>query len=327
MLEVHFNQRSIVTKILVTTSSGGHLTLARAIAEDFKRDKIILVSSEKTKDINYVLPPIRKVHHSYLINPINLIINLFKSIYILIKEKPTLIINTGTSLGFSICFAGKLIGKKIIAVEPNDRLVPSKGIKLISWFADEIWLPQKELKKYYKKGKVIGLKFPKELYETKPSDLKKLGLSEKRKTIIVTTGSWGSQKIIDTIIELVNSNKLNNVNLIINTGKYIDPQGVIKKIKNKKNKYYIKVYIDNIYPIIKVSDLVITRAGLTPYEVLVLKRKMIMIPMEKSIDDHQMKTAVKFKKENLAEVILEKDLNMNILFDKINSMIQYNYKV
>ena len=164
--------------------------------------------------------------------------NFLGSIKILKKENPDLIINTGTALGFFISLLGKLSGKEIVGVEPNDRLLPSKGIKIVSWFADEIWLPQKELKIFYKKGKVVGFKFPKRMYKARKYDLKKIGLNPNKKTLLVTTGTWGSREILDCVVRLINLQKLEKYNIIINTGK-ISPAEVKKRITNKKQKAYI----------------------------------------------------------------------------------------
>ncbi|MCM3652934.1 UDP-N-acetylglucosamine transferase subunit ALG14 [Metabacillus litoralis] len=87
----------------------------------------------------------------------NVITNLFKSLYILIKENPKVIISTGAGAVFPICLFGKLTGKKIVYVESFAKVnSPSLTGKLVYKFADEFYIQWESLQEFYPKAKYRG---------------------------------------------------------------------------------------------------------------------------------------------------------------------------
>jgi UDP-N-acetylglucosamine:LPS N-acetylglucosamine transferase len=83
-----------------------------------------------------------------------------KAFFVFFREKPDIIISTGALMAVPVCFAGKLMKKKIIYIESIAR-VKSASVagKLIYHFADLFIVQWENLKKVYPRavcgGKII----------------------------------------------------------------------------------------------------------------------------------------------------------------------------
>lgn len=148
-------------KIALVSSTGGHLNeLKRLIpAVDGYKFFIITEQSEMSHDLKgkweiyYLNQQERK--NIYFLK--NILFNSIKSLYILLKENPKVIITTGAGVAFPICFLGKLCGKKIVYVESFAKInSPSLTGKLVYHFADEFYIQWESLKRFYPKAKYKG---------------------------------------------------------------------------------------------------------------------------------------------------------------------------
>lgn len=69
------------------------------------------------------------------------------------------------------------------------------------------------------------------------------------------------------------------------------------------------------------ADVVVSRAGaITVSEIAALGKPSILIPSPNVVRNHQEQNA-RFENKNAAELILEKDLTSDALYDKIMSMV------
>jgi beta-1,4-N-acetylglucosaminyltransferase len=144
-------------KICLVSSSGGHLKEMLQLKRFYSKQDYYFVtlarmdgkSLAKNEKTYFVKCPAR--------NPIKFIINIFQSLKILLKEKPTIIISTGADTALATCYLGKLLGKKIIYIESFCRPTkPSITGKMVYPIADLFIYQWKELAKYYPKGKFGG---------------------------------------------------------------------------------------------------------------------------------------------------------------------------
>lgn len=70
------------------------------------------------------------------------------------------------------------------------------------------------------------------------------------------------------------------------------------------------------------ADVVVSRAGaITVSEIAALGKPSILIPSPNVVRNHQEQNAREFENKNAAELILEKDLTSDALYDKIMSMV------
>ncbi|WP_285872054.1 PssD/Cps14F family polysaccharide biosynthesis glycosyltransferase [Metabacillus litoralis] len=148
-------------KVCLVSSTGGHLMELQKIIPGVKKHQFFFVTekSEMSKDLKdkykvYYLVQQERKNIQFITNVIT---NLFKSLYILIKENPKVIISTGAGAVFPICLFGKLTGKKIVYVESFAKVnSPSLTGKLVYKFADEFYIQWESLQEFYPKAKYRG---------------------------------------------------------------------------------------------------------------------------------------------------------------------------
>jgi len=146
-------------KICLVCSHGGHLVQMMRLRDAFKGYDNFLVTynSEATKNLEnaYLI----KFEGWDLKGKILLIKSIIKTIKILVKEKPDVIVSTGGGeIAVPFCYIGKVLGAKVIFIETLARMTtPSGGGRLVYPIAD-LFLVQWEslLKKYGTKAKYWG---------------------------------------------------------------------------------------------------------------------------------------------------------------------------
>lgn len=140
------------TKICLISSSGGHyeqLSMLRKLGE--KND--IFWVTEKTDykgNADYYLYATGSNDIWVLFK---LIANCFKTLKIWMKEKPKVVITTGTLVALPICLLAKLLGKKVIFIETFARVTDCTRMgKLMYKIADLFIYQWEELKEFYPNG-------------------------------------------------------------------------------------------------------------------------------------------------------------------------------
>lgn len=108
-------------KVCLISSSGGHFEQLKMLKKlNQKYDTYIV--TEKTKyreECKYTLPGGTS---SKIGSLLNLSLNFFESLIHILKEKPKVIITTGTMVAFPTLMWGKMLGIKIIYIETFARV-------------------------------------------------------------------------------------------------------------------------------------------------------------------------------------------------------------
>ena len=145
-------------KVCLVGSSGGHLTHLymlkpfwenkdRFWATFDKEDARSLLSGEKMYPLYF--PSNRSIKA--------LIINTWRALEILSKEKPDLIISSGAAPAIPFFWIGKLMGAKTIYIEVFDRIDSSTIAGKLCYPVADIFIVQwEEMKKVYKKAINLG---------------------------------------------------------------------------------------------------------------------------------------------------------------------------
>lgn len=147
-------------KVCFAASSGGHfeqLLMLKPIME--KYDSFIL--TEKTdygSDIQgkkvYYLNQVNRKEKSFLPN---MVINLFKTIQIYIKEKPDIVICTGVLAMIPMCLIAKLCKKKLIYIESFAKVTSGTETgKLMYKFADKFYVQWEQMLEIYPNATFVG---------------------------------------------------------------------------------------------------------------------------------------------------------------------------
>jgi UDP-N-acetylglucosamine:LPS N-acetylglucosamine transferase len=143
-------------KVCIACSAGGHLTEALRIANSIKYSKFLMTfrSPHLRKTIKFKYHTITDPRR----NPLRLAITFFQTLYILLKERPDVIISTGAGVTLSACYLGKLFGCKLIYVECAAQVTePSWTGRLVYPITDLFIVQWRTLLKFYPRSKYGGL--------------------------------------------------------------------------------------------------------------------------------------------------------------------------
>lgn len=198
-------------KICLVGSGGGHLNQLLQLEFIYSKHDYYFVTYKTV-----LSESIAQTNKVYFINNITfgllkknirywekLIINLFESFRILLKEKPDVVISTGAGVALWTCYFSKLLRKKFIYIETIAHIdTPSLFGRLVVLFADLIVVQWKLLLKYYRKAKYGGLIFD-------FSKLKTYKTKRNSNKILVTVGTHGSfDRLLEEINRLIETGRI-----------------------------------------------------------------------------------------------------------------------
>lgn len=147
-------------KICFAASSGGHfeqLLMLKPLMDEY--DSFIVTEATDYKAII-------KDKKMYYIHQVNrkektmlfwMIANSFKSLKIVMIEKPDVIITTGVLAMIPLCLIAKLLGKKLIYIESFAKITsPTETGKLMYKYADRFYVQWETMKRFYPKAICLG---------------------------------------------------------------------------------------------------------------------------------------------------------------------------
>ena len=142
-------------RICLVCSHGGHLTEILQLKEAFEE--------HETFFITYNSPRTRELERKYLLrnigkNPLLMACAFVATFRILLKERPKLIVSTGSEIAIPAFYLAKLFRIKTIFIESWTRVVQPSGTGRIVYPVSDIFLVQWErlLAKYGKKARYEG---------------------------------------------------------------------------------------------------------------------------------------------------------------------------
>ena len=265
--------------------------------------------------------------------------SIMKSILILKKEKPDLIIGFGGYVSFPISFSSKFYNIPLVIYENNlvlgrtNKNLLSLSKKILLGTKMPINFPEKYKSKVYQVGNILR----EEIINHSVVEKKN---SNKAFSILVLGGSQGAEifgTIIPTVIKMI---KDAGYEIKINQQCIIEQKNSIIDFYEKNNiKNYVFEFDKNILKLISSSSLAITRCGAsTTAELAHTLTPFIAVPLPNSIDNHQYLNAKyyenkgccwlleqdNFSTENLFNLIMETIKNKNKL-ENIRKNMKKNY--
>lgn len=142
-------------KICLICSHGGHLTEILHLKEAFEGHETFFITYDSTRT--------RELEQKYLLqnigrNPLIMGLAFFSIFRILLKEKPALIVSTGSEIAIPAFYLAKIFRIKTIFIESYTRVNRPTGTGKIVYPVADIFLVQwaKLLSKYGKKAKYEG---------------------------------------------------------------------------------------------------------------------------------------------------------------------------
>ncbi len=327
-------------KVVISAGgTGGHINPALAIIDKIKKEEpnseFLYIGTtnrmEKdiipSKNIPYIGLEMSGLKRSLSLDNLKTFNKLRKAIKKCKIEisnfKPDIVVGVGGYVTAPVIYAGKKCKCKTLIHEQNSVLGLSN--KMMLKYTDTLCTSFEDMKVKNVNTVYTGNPCEEAAKDKKPYDKTKFGFSKNKKLVLVVMGSLGSKTINEILKESLDKFDNDKYEIGIITGKdYIEEY---KKIKKSKN-VFIFPYIDDLARLIKVSDLIVTRAGATTMcEIIATKVPAIFIPSPYVTENHQYKNAMSLVNKGAADIIEEKDLNSEILVNKINEFINDENKM
>lgn len=146
-------------RAIVVASGGGHLAEAllaidgvplRATIATFR-----LPHTEKTlQGVGWKRTYLTNPHG----NPLKYLQNIWQSLWLVVKDRPDLVISTGAGMVVPTCVISKLFGARLVFIETAARVTtPSRTGRLLYRFADEFYVQWEPLLKVYPRARYGGM--------------------------------------------------------------------------------------------------------------------------------------------------------------------------
>lgn len=304
--------------------TGGHvypnIAVYEAISEKYSDAEFLYIGTKEgaeNKIIRTLKRPIEFVSirskgiPSKIKSPVTLIslfqigLGVLKSLFVLKKFKPDIVIGSGGYVAAPVLIAASLLKIKIFIHEQNS--TPGRLNQFMSRFASKIGISFKSSGDFFPPGKTVFTGYPlrRSITKRNPEEIKKkLGIPNENRVIFFFGGSKGARTINRALTELISELLgMENLTIIVSTGRgltteYSAYEDTIKRLTEKNilseipGKLIVKEYFDNIDEIYAVSDLAVSRAGAGTIEELTrVELPSIMIPKTDLPGDHQILNA------------------------------------
>ena len=246
--------------------------------------------------------------------------SIFKALIIILRARPHLVFGTGGAVSGPLLLAGWLLRKKTIIWEPN--ITPGLTNRWLAPFVDDIIIVFNETKKFFIKKnvpeeKIIQLPYP---VRSQISDISmKKNLSTPLR-VLVLGGSQGSFFINKVISQVVVSCFDQPFSFVHQTGQNQFNQ--LKKTYTNCKNVQIFSFLKDIHTFYEWADVVVSRAGLGALaELSSIGRIGIIIPLENSPDEHQLKNAQILEQKEAVIMIRQQDFSVEKLKTALDSII------
>lgn len=238
----------------------------------------------------------------------------------IIKEfNPDVVLGIGGYITAPVIIAAKKLKYKTFIHEQNS--IPGLSNKILKRYADVIGVSLKESIKYFKNSNVIFTGNPRaeETYLAEPLLKSKYKLSESKKLVLVVMGSLGSQSVNKFMKGLISKFKNKPYEVLFITGKNYFAMYNSLEIPNN-----VKIFdaINDMPPVLKKTDLIITRAGASIIaEITAIGIPAIMIPSPYVTHNHQYKNAKVLEDQKACILIEEKSLTYDDLLSNVDLLL------
>lgn len=314
--------------VMTGGGTGGHIVPNLALIPYLKKHFEIFYLGEsgsmeqrllaQDADITFISIPavkfIRKLTPKNLFIPIKLFKAVSYTKKTLKEIKPNAIFAKGGYVSLPVALAGKKLHIPILAHESDF----SMGLanKIIHRYANVMFTSFRETC-ISDKCIYSGSPIRKQVFNGNKTLAEKFcNFPENKPTILFFGGSLGSKFINNFVIK--NLDNLSSYNIIHFVGRGNATQTSLPHYRQIE-------FAENIYDFFALSDIVVCRAGANSiFELLAIQKPMLLIPLSKKASrGDQIENANVFKTNGFAEVLEEKDLNLESFNKKIN-LLQKN---
>jgi UDP-N-acetylglucosamine--N-acetylmuramyl-(pentapeptide) pyrophosphoryl-undecaprenol N-acetylglucosamine transferase len=324
-----------VPKIKVIISgggTGGHIFPALAIAGALKKSvpdiDILFVGAkgkmemEKVPNSGYPIIGLwisgfqRGFSFSNILFPVKLLVSMVKAIFIIMKNKPAIVIGTGGYASGPVLRAATWLNIPILIQEQNN--FPGVTNRILGRKAACICTAFEGMEAYFPKDKILltGNPIREDIFRIKPDRQEALhtfGLEENKPVVFVVGGSQGARSINHAISANLSFFKENEVQLIWQTG-IAYYQTALLEVKSL-NYQGVKVYdfITSINMAFEAATVVVSRAGaIAISELSRVGKPVILVPFPYAAGDHQTKNAQALNDKHAAILIPDSEISKEL---------------
>ncbi len=325
-------------KVLISASgTAGHLLPAIQLAEKLKKikcdiffaayglEKKQIFNKKKFKYLDVLSSPVTK--KTILKAFFKILIGFLKSLNLIIKYKPDVVVGFGSYHTFPVMLASSVLKKKIVLFDSNISIG-----KVNKFFAKKAKFVCFQFERKIKlENEILVNSLPWiEDYQLNNDFFKNTALKKAKFTILVFGGSQGA--------EIINKNFQKAAKQLLKKEKNFQVIHILGNAQNKKayKRYYdelnIPSYVSNFekdfLKFYSFSDLIISRSGAASIsEFIHFEKPSILVPFKKAKDNHQLKNANFMKNIVKSALIIEEDnLSEMTLLNEILSCIKNDKK-
>lgn len=335
-------------KILFTGGgTGGHfypiIAIAQAVRARAKERKILMPSlfyMAPTKynpralfdnELEYVYIPAGKIRRYFsLLNITDAFKTAFGCMSAVVKLfsiYPDVVFGKGGYASFPALFAARVLKIPVIIHESDSR--PGKVSTWASKFAQKIAVSYESASQYFKtdpnKIAFTGNPIRPEIINPLVTGAHEfLQLEQNTPTILVLGGSQGSQAINDVILqalpELLNRYQIIHQTGRKNIGEIKSTSAEVLKDHPYSYRYHPYDYLNELAMRMSAgaTDIVVSRAGSTIFEIAAWGKPSIIIPLPNSISHDQTANAFAYAETGAASVIEENNITPHVLIEEID---------
>jgi len=301
----------------------------------------ILLSQEEIKIKTLLAGKIRRYGglKSFLQNIIDVLFKMplgfLQAFFYVFFIGPDLVFSKGGYGALATCLAAWILQVPIFLHESD--VTPGLANRFLNRFSAKLFVAFPAAKtEYFSAQKMISVGNPirKEILTGTPEAAKKLfNLKGERPVILILGGSQGAQKINDTVLAIL-PQILTSFEIIHQTGeknfKQVRAEARVV-IDQALNKYYHPIaFLKEIEmrAALKIAGLVISRAGAgSIFEIAACAKPSILIPISVSAQNHQVKNAYVYAKNEAALVIEEANLTSHFFLEKIKYLFSHQQEL
>lgn len=331
--------------------TGGHIFPIIAIAEEMrKRDNNLSMAYIGPSDFtSETFLPQAKIKSYYISsgklrryfsiktffsNIIDLFImipfGVFQAFIIMFFMAPDVIVSKGGFGSIPVIIAGWILRIPVFMHESD--VVPGLANKIGSKLSEKIFIsfPMSEME-YFPKNKMIETGNPVRSVLTRGNkeEAKVLfKLTNEKPVVLILGGSQGSERINEVVLDVL-VDILQEFEIIHQTGmagfKRVQNESLAMIDEGLRKYYHPYFFLDEkeLALAYSISDCVVARSGAgTIFEIALLKKPSILIPLPESAQNHQVRNAYSYAKNGACLVLEEGNFTHNFFLEKLKEIFK-----
>ncbi len=326
--------------IIAGGGTGGHIYPGIAIANEIKKrnsgSEILFVgtaSGLETKIIpqhgmNLKLIEASGIKGKSLMDLVKSIskipVGFFQAMKIIFSFRPDIVIGAGGYASGPTVFCAAFLRLPTIILEQN--YYPGLTNRILSKFVERVGVNFESSTQFFNKKKVVitGNPVRRDIsMGSREEAIRQWGMKENSFTLLVFGGSQGARRINQCVVQsLPLLEKYSDLLQIIHQTGKSDFEFVREGYSRSGIRNHVTPYIEDMKNAYAIADLVVCRAGaITLSELSECGKASILIPFPYATNNHQELNARVFADDGAAVMISDKELNGEVLSEKIISLI------